>query len=661
MTVVEDGRPADVASETVSQTTETASPHKAFIPLLSKPLTVNPQLAALRDIRGHVEVQTETGTWSSVLKVRTLSAGDRVRTGRLSSVSLDFYDGSQARLGSNTEISIDELDARREDGPRVIALTQWLGKSEHDVVTPALAEGSRYDVHTPGGTGSAKGTRFYVVVTAAKRTHFQVEEGAVAVTGMATTVLVEAGEVTTVDVDTPPEEPAFRIVGEGEVSKIGTPMGEPWVIAGQSFTVYTDTVIIGGPQIGDWVSVEGYLSPDNTRVARVITLLRHPPHNRFTLVGPVETVSDDVWTIAGQSIGISTTTQLAPAIESGDLVRVEGLILEDGTLQATSISRQDEEESGLPFGFTGVVQAIDTETWIVSGVSLAIDGGTQVDDDIVVGDLVRVRGWIQADGTWHTRVIESVVQQPPMFTFTGIVQRTDPWQVAGIPFETRAWTQIDETISVGDTVRVRGQIADDGTWVAFEIEKFDDEANFTIILIGSLTGIDPWSVNGIPLNVDAATITMGNLAVGKLVHVEIERLADGTWRVLKIQPIELGWGQGCLTLKATVISMMGEQIQLDGWPLIELDEDLDVEGALVPGSVIWMQVCFTEDGGIKVIYMIVIEQPEPEEVTPPVQEDPDAKVTICHKPNSKNPHTITISRSALPAHLGHGDTLGACP
>jgi hypothetical protein len=31
------------------------------------------------------------------------------------------------------------------------------------------------------------------------------------------------------------------------------------------------------------------------------------------------------------------------------------------------------------------------------------------------------------------------------------------------------------------------------------------------------------------------------------------------------------------------------------------------------------------------------------------------KVTICHKG-----HTITISRSALPAHLRHGDTVGPC-
>ena len=41
---------------------------------------------------------------------------------------------------------------------------------------------------------------------------------------------------------------------------------------------------------------------------------------------------------------------------------------------------------------------------------------------------------------------------------------------------------------------------------------------------------------------------------------------------------------------------------------------------------------------------------------------PPSKVTICHHTHSQhNPFvTITVSQHALPAHLGHGDTIGAC-
>ena len=38
------------------------------------------------------------------------------------------------------------------------------------------------------------------------------------------------------------------------------------------------------------------------------------------------------------------------------------------------------------------------------------------------------------------------------------------------------------------------------------------------------------------------------------------------------------------------------------------------------------------------------------------------KVTICHVPpgNPGNPQTISVSTSAVPTHLAHGDSLGAC-
>ena len=44
-------------------------------------------------------------------------------------------------------------------------------------------------------------------------------------------------------------------------------------------------------------------------------------------------------------------------------------------------------------------------------------------------------------------------------------------------------------------------------------------------------------------------------------------------------------------------------------------------------------------------------------------DDEHDKVKVCHIPpgNEGNAHTIEISESALSAHLGHGDTLGACP
>src|ERR1044072_7642184 len=50
------------------------------------------------------------------------------------------------------------------------------------------------------------------------------------------------------------------------------------------------------------------------------------------------------------------------------------------------------------------------------------------------------------------------------------------------------------------------------------------------------------------------------------------------------------------------------------------------------------------------------------DATPTAAQYPSSKVTICHHTHSQtNPFvTITVSQNALPAHLGHGDTVGAC-
>jgi hypothetical protein len=56
------------------------------------------------------------------------------------------------------------------------------------------------------------------------------------------------------------------------------------------------------------------------------------------------------------------------------------------------------------------------------------------------------------------------------------------------------------------------------------------------------------------------------------------------------------------------------------------------------------------------------EGEEEEEGEGETEDDGEVKVLVCHVPpgNPENPHTIEVGESALPAHLAHGDTEGAC-
>jgi hypothetical protein len=240
----------------------------------------------------------------------------------------------------------------------------------------------------------------------------------------------------------------------------------------------------------------------------------------------------------------------------------------------------------------------------------------------------------------------------------------DPWVVAGIAFETRDWTEIEAGIAVGDLVKVEGNILEDGTWVASEIKLLDEDDLMTIIFVGTVDSMDPWVVSGLPLTVTEETLIDEEIAVGNLVKVEVQIQPDGTWLATRIELLEEELEPGCLSITAVVVNAGDGQIILGNWPTIELDESIEIEGEITDGSVIVINVCVADDGTITIISIIVIYQPvvTPEPPPPPPVEEGGGKVTVCHHPpgNPNARHTITIGRSALQSHLGHGDTMGPC-
>jgi len=638
---------------------ESAPVSELFIPMMSNPLPLAPDKATVREAKGLVEIRSADGQWRTVNGSAVLGVGESLRTAGFSGAHLEFYDGSQANIGPNSELEIEQLDAlQRDQGFRTVVLNQRIGVSEHYVDFRNDA-GSRYEVKTPSGSGIARGTFFTVNVDEEAQSRYTVREGKVDVTSLGASVSVVAGQMTGFSVSEAPSQPQHLVTGEGTL----TQMGDIWIIAGQRFSVTADTTILGDPQLGDLVEVEARAQAGGPPVAELIRLQWSPPKNEFTITGPVEEIDGLRWVVSGQEITITPETLIASGIEVGDEVRVRGTIqLPGGDLVARSIELMDDGR-GHPFEFAGIVQSLGATSWQISGITIAIDEETEIEGDIFEGDLVKVEGWILADDTWLAHEIKLLEPHQSTFAFSGHVLNIDPWNVDGVLFEVRDWTLIEAGIELGDLVRVSGIILDDGTWVAERIEKIDDRL-FRLVFVGYVDSIDPWSIAGLPIATDENTDIDDQIEVGDLVKVTVWVQADGTWLARRIEWLSSGAEEGCVLITAVITAINGDQISLSDGQVITLG-DTEIEGDLRVNAVAAIVACVNEDGEIEIvsitiIYVPPVRPPQPPLPPGPPGEDRPERVTLCHKPGTPAEKTKTLPSSALFGHLGHGDTLGPC-
>jgi hypothetical protein len=327
---------------------------------------------------------------------------------------------------------------------------------------------------------------------------------------------------------------------------------------------------------------------------------------------------------------------------------------------------------GLIMGYLGIITSMLACMAIGLGTS---NENTSTDEDMLQIDngSLEVRG---QNGEWMP------VAGASTFELVGALQSMNPWKVAGTTLETNETTKIQDGLQVGDLVRVKGTALEDGKWVAYSIERAEEQTDPspTIVFIGKVTSTDPWVVNGITLNVTTDTVINGNITVGMLVRVEVLLSEDGTWEVLSLTPLgDFSEVNGCVTVAGTIVSVTADEIQFVGWPAMPLGSDVKIESngneggnqgnegqgdqqgniVLSPNQNVLVVLCPSDDKQIVITQIIVIVINPPEEGG---NESPggNQKVLVCHKPN-KNAHTLSIPQSAVPAHLGHGDKLGPCP
>ncbi len=281
------------------------------------------QAATLVDGTGILEVSDIglAGNWMAVSSGDTVHSGQRLRTGADSSVTLVFFEGTQATLGPNTDLVLNKIDG--DWGKQLqVELIQNGGETDHQVV-PLQGENSSYQVLTPSGSASVRGTSFSVLVDDTGLSLFTVDSGEVLVTNEAGETSVSAGQGLVTDLGEPMDTPIYLFTLQGELKDN---VGPTWVVENLDINITDGTRIYGDPQIGDIVLVNGYINKDNEWVA-------HSIDTPFT-DGKGGTLSGVVTSVGTGELGINGILFMygddQTPVGIGDKVRVTFIITSSG-------------------------------------------------------------------------------------------------------------------------------------------------------------------------------------------------------------------------------------------------------------------------------------------------------------------------------------------
>ncbi|MEK7282083.1 MAG: DUF5666 domain-containing protein [Chloroflexota bacterium] len=252
--------------------------------------------------------------------------------------------------------------------------------------------------------------------------------------------------------------------------------------------------------------------------------------------GIIESMGSDAWVIGGKTFKVDAATSLDGGLAVGVLAQVEFVTMADGSLLATEIETDEEEDQ-----FTGVIQSISTDTWVIGGKTFKVNAQTKLDEGLLVGVQVRVEFVTKADGSLEAIEIETEQAED---RFNGVVQTigADSWVIGGKTFKVNAATRFESGLAVSINARVRFITLADSSTLATRIQVdksgkgrggLEEREQFT----GAVQTIsaDAWVIGGKTLKVNVSTNIEAGLAVGSDVRVRYAILADGSLQAIRIE------------------------------------------------------------------------------------------------------------------------------
>ena len=195
----------------------------------------------------------------------------------------------------------------------------------------------------------------------------------------------------------------------------------------------------------------------------------------------------------------------------------------------------------------GIFQGISpaTANIILSSVEVSLNTHTVMAAGLSVGEAVLVEAALLPDGSLLAQRVapdDGISRIPARTILRGVFQEAAPsfeatgaghWTISGVPVLVDRRTYADALPYPGQRVKVTAILSDDGTLRAREIENQPTSETLnnghTVWIEGIFREITPagaWSVGGLPVKVNAATVLSGRPSVGRPVAVTAT-YADG--------------------------------------------------------------------------------------------------------------------------------------
>lgn len=172
-------------------------------------LKIQPVPVHIKAVQGDVTaVFPQKGLSAPLISGAKLHIGDEIHTGKNSSATLEFADGSHLLLQSESILLLDTMSAYRKTGMVDTRLRLKQGRAD-SVVIPARGPASRYQIETPAAVTAVRGTDFRVGSSAGAVPVLRAEVlgGEVGVSGSGKTQSVKSGYGVVVEAGSPPTPP----------------------------------------------------------------------------------------------------------------------------------------------------------------------------------------------------------------------------------------------------------------------------------------------------------------------------------------------------------------------------------------------------------------------------------------------------------------------